>query len=522
MGPRKISIEEAITLANQSVIDGDVDAARHMYLKILHSAPGHQVATNALKDLPASGNDFSGSGEGFRRDMELLMSLYATGQHDIALPEAIRMQGQYPQQPMPLNVRGGILLAQGQFDDAVKVLRAAHDLAPDYDSVLRNLGIALDRTGNSEEAVVYLNKALALKPQDSTALGYLGNALLDLNRASEAKACFKKSLELQPRNADVQYMYAKLLRREGSNKEAVIHLQRALEIEPSMLIAQIEHGHTLIDLKLYRSALSELSKTIKTSPDSPDAHYFNGMAHFYLGDKVAAASSFKSSLDLNPELSSARHFLAVVEGIVEDAAPEGYVKGIFDNYAGRFEKSLVDDLGYDGPKVLRSLFDQANGPAENNTIDMGCGTGLSGAAFSDVSVDLVGIDLSESMLELARSKNIYSRLVCADIIETLEAEGDCYSLFLAADVLVYTGWLRSFFAAVRKRSARDAIFAFSTEHLETGDVQLRDSGRYAHSHEYVKSVAEDFGFEVRAFSQSPLRKEQQEWIEGGYYLLQLR
>ena len=48
-------------------------------------------------------------------------------------------------------------------------------------------------------------------------------------------------------------------------------------------------------------------------------------------------------------------------------------------------------------------------------LDLGCGTGLSGAAFKDRAGHLTGIDLSPAMIEKARSRGIYDSLAVADI-----------------------------------------------------------------------------------------------------------
>ena len=44
--------------------------------------------------------------------------------------------------------------------------------------------------------------------------------------------------------------------------------------------------------------------------------------------------------------------------------PQGYVQALFDQYAPRFEKALVDDLGYRGPALLFKAVLAARGAAE--------------------------------------------------------------------------------------------------------------------------------------------------------------
>ena len=56
------------------------------------------------------------------------------------------------------------------------------------------------------------------------------------------------------------------------------------------------------------------------------------------------------------------------------------------------------------------------------------------------AINLTGVDLSPAMIEQAKAKKLYDRLVCADLAEFLTAETAAetrYQLVLAADVLVY-------------------------------------------------------------------------------------
>ena len=53
-------------------------------------------------------------------------------------------------------------------------------------------------------------------------------------------------------------------------------------------------------------------------------------------------------------------------------------------------------------------------------LDLGCGTGLSGHAASSVCGNLVGVDLSPAMVDRAKEKRLYRRLLVGDVTETVE------------------------------------------------------------------------------------------------------
>ena len=123
------------------------------------------------------------------------------------------------------------------------------------------------------------------------------------------------------------------------------------------------------------------------------------------------------------------------------------------------------------------------------------------------------------MVREAEKKNIYDELYVDDIIDRLESLQIKFELFISSDVFVYIGNLRPLFQCVRKHSKKNSLFVFSTEHTDCDKFILRNTARYAHSKDYVLSVATESGFELEFFTTSNLRYEKTKWIVGGIYIL---
>ncbi|MEV0281501.1 class I SAM-dependent methyltransferase [Streptomyces sp. NPDC050610] len=93
--------------------------------------------------------------------------------------------------------------------------------------------------------------------------------------------------------------------------------------------------------------------------------------------------------------------------------------GIYDDWAGAYDEDTVEQLGYVGPPLVAGLVAELV-PADTPVLDAGCGTGLVGAELAARGFTAVdGVDLSEGMLKVARSKGVYRRLECADITRPL-------------------------------------------------------------------------------------------------------
>ena len=89
--------------------------------------------------------------------------------------------------------------------------------------------------------------------------------------------------------------------------------------------------------------------------------------------------------------------------------PAAYVRTLFDQYAPRFDAALTEGLAYRGPALLRDAIETACAAARRpmrfpDMLDLGCGTGLAGAAFRPFVRRLTGVDLSDRMVAVARGE----------------------------------------------------------------------------------------------------------------------
>ena len=75
------------------------------------------------------------------------------------------------------------------------------------------------------------------------------------------------------------------------------------------------------------------------------------------------------------------------------------------------------------------------------------------------------------------------------------------------------------FDSVKKYANNESLFMFSTEDIAGDGFCLQQTGRFAHSKNYILSIASDYGFQLVHYKQYNLRKNKGEWIIGGMYIL---
>ena len=225
--------------------------------------------------------------------------------------------------------------------------------------------------------------------------------------------------------ADRRFDFARDLQLKGDLATAADLLMQAIELAPNFTSAWFTLGGIREELGEHRAAMAAYQKAQASDP----------------GDRHGAG------------LRLMRLGAEPVSGM-----PQAYVQTLFDQYAPRFEASLVGDLGYRGPallfKAVLSVRSAARKPAFfKRAIDLGCGTGLAAAAFARSVDHFIGIDLSPRMIERARATSLYAELEVADMLQGLRARPDASAdLILAADAMVYVADLPPVLAEAQPRA----------------------------------------------------------------------
>jgi predicted TPR repeat methyltransferase len=267
----------------------------------------------------------------------------------------------------------------------------------------------------------------------------------------------------------------------------------------------------------FSAAADILLQTVELVPGFATAWFALGAIRDRLGERDAAIAAFDKARLLDPEdYHGARLQLARLgAGEAAPAMTATYVRRLFDQYAARFETSLVERLDYCGPALLReavaAVMWRAGRPLRFDAmLDLGCGTGLAGAAFRPFVDSLVGVDLSPAMIARAQAKGLYHHLITADVLDALTTESSAqtrYQLVVAADVFVYVNDIGPIVAAVTDILTPDGVFAFTVETHAGDGIKLLPTLRYAHAEDYVRTVLHKSGLAVPRIDRKPIRSE---------------
>jgi len=272
----------------------------------------------------------------------------------------------------------------------------------------------------------------------------------------------------------------------------------------------------------FYDAVAAFETAIELNPLNLNAFYNKGLTYKTMSDPGRAAEAFQRAVTIDPDHQSARHQLAALTGEDTDAAPQQYIIDLFNQYSRSFDEHLLYTLEYRLPEIIHSELNAFCKPRFKNAIDLGCGTGLVGNEIRNLADQLIGVDLSLKMATLAWNKHIYDMVFEHEMVDFLNQTTMKYDLFIAADSLVYTGNLTPLFEALKNKSANDAFFIFTTERTEGKPFQLLQTGRYAHSPDYIKALSDEFGYTVEVSRQCiNVRREMGSWVIGDLFVLKL-
>ncbi|MBB4064555.1 methyltransferase domain-containing protein [Gellertiella hungarica] len=222
------------------------------------------------------------------------------------------------------------------------------------------------------------------------------------------------------------------------------------------------------------------------------------------GNVDAAVAAYGEVLALDPEDHGgvAVRLAALGRGDTPPKAPEAYVETLFDQHAEAFEDILVEQLGYCVPVMVRQRLQELKLGPFGKLLDLGCGTGLTGAALRDMADDITGLDLSENMVAIADEKEAYDTLYVAEVEDYLEDNDDGpFDIITATDVVPYLGGLEALFFGAAENLNPGGLFIFSAEtrgedELQGEPYRIYPFHRFVHSPAYIRERLQATGFEI--------------------------
>ena len=117
-----------------------------------------------------------------------------------------------------------------------------------------------------------------------------------------------------------------------------------------------------------------------------------------------------------------------------DAKSSQEIVEIYAGWAEDYERRILGN-GYSTPAVAAGLVGRYVTPGEGPIFDAGAGSGLMGVVLAPLGYgDIIGIDISPEMLELARKKGVYKELREMELGGRLDFPDDAFAAVVSTGV----------------------------------------------------------------------------------------
>lgn len=383
-----------------------------------------------------------------------------------------------------------------QWAAAEDIYRSVLEVAPSHADALHFSGVLAHQQRRAEDAITLIERSIELEPVRADWYSNLGIVLQDQLRLDDAVTAYRSAIALDPAHANAHSNLGVVLRATGKVAEAETAYRAAIRIDPEHSDAYHNLGVLLNAQKRPREAAFCFSKVITLRPRDPEARRLLALAHCTLGEVDQAVEIFENWLEDDPDDPIARHMLAACSGHnVPPRASDAFIESTFDSFAASFDSKL-SKLLYRAPGLVAEMLKRSDvAPSMAlDVLDVGCGTGLCGPLIAPYARRLVGVDLSERMLDQAGERNVYDELVKCELTAYLAGCTETFDVIVSADTLVYFGPLEPVVGAAEHALRSGGRLIFTVEELVGaghGDgYSIGTSGRYRHARDHVQRVLE--------------------------------
>ena len=110
---------------------------------------------------------------------------------------------------------------------------------------------------------------------------------------------------------------------------------------------------------------------------------------------------------------------------------------LYRSWASTYDSDFAKQNDYRSPIEIAKYFDKYSNHKDTPILDVGAGTGLVGECLNEISREIDAIDISPEMLNIARLKNCYSKIIEADLTKRLLISDNHYGAIVSAGTFTH-------------------------------------------------------------------------------------
>ena len=281
------------------------------------------------------------------------------------------------------------------------------------------------------------------------------------------------------------------------------HIQSSYKKMQDLSATNYNLGIHHLNLGNIRDAKLRFLIASKLKPNNALAHYHLARCYIFDLNTEKAKDALKTTLSLSPNLIKAEYRLSLINNNLTNIKPPiEVVKEDYNTLASKYEEHLLDQKKYEAPELLVTSLSEFI-KEDHSILDLGCGTGLVGAHLAQLTKfkSLVGIDISENMLNLAKELNIrnipiYNKTLTLDL-NHLEKLQDSFDVVISCRAFDYIDDLSDLFKGLNHTCNKGAFLGIAVlkSSNDTNNFDYEESA-IAHSSKTLKQIFKNFKWEI--------------------------
>ena len=110
---------------------------------------------------------------------------------------------------------------------------------------------------------------------------------------------------------------------------------------------------------------------------------------------------------------------------------------LYRSWASTYDDDFAKQNDYRSPIEIAKYYAKYSNDTDTPILDVGAGTGLIGECLNQSACEIDAIDISPEMLEIARAKNCYSKIIEADLTKRLLINDNHYGAIVSAGTFTH-------------------------------------------------------------------------------------
>ena len=202
--------------------------------------------------------------------------------------------------------RGDILMDQGRFKDAEKMIKQALEKEPDNADALALMGRCYMNNKQIDEGIRIVSRALAIDPNNSFFFYLLGFGYYHKDENLIAETNLNKAIEIDPLNAEYFGLLSLVLIDQKHFERALDTSNSGLALDPNNITCLNARSIALNKLKRIDEAFKTMDSTLAHDPDNEVTHTVVGWNLLERGNHKKALHHFREALRIDPDFENAR------------------------------------------------------------------------------------------------------------------------------------------------------------------------------------------------------------------------